>query len=44
LKIILRKKGGKKYKVPIGITVCKALAPTAPPATEIEKPGKQKMT
>jgi calpain len=36
LKIILKKKGGKKFKgVPIGIVVTKALSPTTPPATQI---------
>jgi hypothetical protein len=40
LKIILKKKGGKRVKVPIGITVTKALPPTAPPAAKIIKPGK----
>lgn len=28
LKIILKKKGGKRVKVPIGVTVTKALSPT----------------
>lgn len=35
LKIILKKKGGKKFKIPIGIVVTKAFSPTTPPATEI---------
>lgn len=36
LKIILKKKGGKKYRgVPIGIVVTKAHSPTTPPATQI---------
>ena len=43
LKIILKKKGGKKIKgVPIGITVTKAFPPTNPPAAKIIKPGKDK--
>ena len=39
LKIILKKKGVKRFKIPIGIVVTKAFAPTIPPATEI-KTGK----
>jgi hypothetical protein len=40
LKIILRKKGGKKARgVPIGLTIAKALAPTCPPASQIRKPN-----
>jgi hypothetical protein len=36
LKIILKKKGGKKFRgVPIGIVVTKAFSPTTPPATQI---------
>jgi hypothetical protein len=36
LKIILKKKGGKKYKGEhIGIVVTKAFSPTTPPATQI---------
>lgn len=35
LKIILKKRGGKKFKIPIGIVVTKAFSPTTPPATEI---------
>ena len=36
LKIILKKKGGKKLKgVSIGLTVTKAFSPTTPPATQI---------
>jgi hypothetical protein len=36
LKIILKKKGGKKFKgVPVGLVVTKANSPTTPPATEI---------
>lgn len=35
MKIILKKKGGKKFKIPIGIVVTKAFSPTTPPATEI---------
>ena len=36
LKIILKKKGGKKYRgAPIGIVVTKAHSPTTPPATQI---------
>ena len=42
LKIILKKKGGKRVKVPIGLTVTKALPPTNPPAAKIIKPGKEK--
>jgi len=39
LKIILRKKGGKKARgVPIGLLIAKALAPTQPPASTIKKP------
>ena len=40
LKIILKKKGGKRVKVPIGLTVTKALPPTSPPAAKIIRPGK----
>lgn len=40
LKIILRKKGGKKLKgIPIGLCVTKAHPPTAPPAAKIKKDG-----
>ena len=36
LKIILKKKGGKRLKgVAIGLTVTKAFSPTTPPATQI---------
>ena len=42
LKIILKKKGGKRVKIPIGLTVAKALPPTNPPAAKIIKPGKEK--
>jgi hypothetical protein len=36
LKIILKKKGGKRIKgVPIGLVVTKAFSPTTPPATQI---------
>jgi hypothetical protein len=36
LKIILKKKGGKKFKgVPIGVVVTKANSPTTQPATQI---------
>jgi hypothetical protein len=36
LKIILKKKGGKRIKgVPVGIVVTKANSPTTPPATQI---------
>jgi hypothetical protein len=31
----LKKKSGKKFKIPIGIIVTKAFSPTTPPATEI---------
>ena len=41
LKIILKKKGAKRVKVPIGLTVTKALPPTNPPAAKIIKPGKE---
>jgi hypothetical protein len=40
LKLILKKKGGRRVKVPIGLTVVKALPPTNPPAAKIIKPGK----
>lgn len=33
LKIILKKKGGRRIKLPIGLTVTKANSPTTPPAT-----------
>lgn len=40
LKIILRKKGGKKIKgINIGLCVTKALPPTAAPASKIKKDG-----
>lgn len=40
LKIILRKKGGKKIKgINIGVCVTKALPPTAAPASKIKKDG-----
>ena len=42
MKIILKKKGGKRVKVPIGLTVTKAFPPTNPPAAKIIKPGKEK--
>jgi hypothetical protein len=43
LKIILKKKGGRKFRgVPIGLTVTKAFPPTNPPAAKIIKPGKDK--
>ena len=42
LKIILKKKGAKRVKVPIGLTVTKAFPPTNPPAAKIIKPGKEK--
>ena len=35
LKIILKKRGGKRMKVPLGIVVTKANSPTTPPATQI---------
>jgi calpain len=35
LKIILMKKGGRRFRNPLGIVVTKALSPTTPPATEI---------
>jgi len=36
LKIILKKKGGKKFRgQPIGVVVTKAFSPTTPPATQI---------
>lgn len=35
LKIILKKKGGKRIKYPIGLVVTKAFSPTTPPATQI---------
>ena len=41
MKIILKKKGAKRVKVPIGLTVTKALPPTNPPAAKIIKPGKE---
>lgn len=41
LKVILKKKGGKKIRgVPIGLAVVKAFPPTNPPAAKIIKPGK----
>ena len=45
LKIILRKKGGRRVKgIPIGLTITKAHPPTAPPAAKIVKPGKESPT
>jgi len=35
LKIILKKKGGRRIKYPIGLIVTKAFSPTTPPATQI---------
>lgn len=44
LKIILRKKGGKRHQRghPLGITVTKAHGPTVPPAAQIIGKGKEK--
>lgn len=42
LKIILKKRGGKKLKAAIGLVVTKALSPITPPATQIIS-GKQMM-
>ena len=35
MKIILKKKGGRRIKYPIGLVVTKAFSPTTPPATQI---------
>jgi hypothetical protein len=42
LKIILKKRGGKRLKASIGLVVTKALSPITPPATQIIS-GKQMM-
>lgn len=43
LKIILRKKGGRRIRGCLGITVTKAHGPTTPPAATIIGKGKDKM-
>ena len=35
LKIILKKKGARRIRLPIGLVVTKAFSPTTPPATQI---------
>jgi hypothetical protein len=42
LKIILKKRGGKRLKAAIGLVVTKALSTITPPATQIIS-GKQMM-
>jgi hypothetical protein len=42
LKIILKKKGGKRIRAPIGLTLTKANAPTVSPPSTIIGKGKDK--
>lgn len=44
VKIILKKKGGRRIKDPIGFTVTKANAPTVPPESTIIGKGKKGVT